>query len=232
MSWFKKGLKAISPLAMALNKDNAAKIAAGGIGAGYADPKQMAGGVAAGYASPKQMAGGVGSAMQKPVGEYQVVSDQAKLPYNQEAAARFGAAMQANRAQMGQQMPGIMQQLGAGGQGVQNGMRMFSPQEQQGFSREMLAAGPNNQMQQFGMRNPPFYNPPPGQNMQMPQMQDFQNAYQQPQQQQEPQQAQAQRSGVNAGRVRQSAGIYKDPNTGALYGNNGNLIRAGTRRMR
>lgn len=41
-----------------------------------------------------------------------------------------------------------------------------------------------------------------------------------------------QRMGINAGRERQSPGIYKDPRTGALYGTQGQLIRAGSRRMR
>lgn len=188
--------------------------------------------------------GGVGAAMQPPVAEYQTPAEGInKMAYNPEAAAKFQAAMQANRAQrpqMGQQQSsGVLQQLG---QPLPQGAAM--PQ----YVRNQA------------MRNPPFYNPPPGQNMNM-QMQSgmgqnmiddnafqgnfqkflagrkqgnvpseaFQNYFQQQPQQSQPQ---AQRSGANAGRVRQSPGVYKDPNTGALYGNDGKLMRAGTRRMR
>jgi len=219
MSWFKKGLKAISPLAMALNKENSVKIAAGGIGAGYSDPKQMAGGAAAGAMSPQQLAGGVGA---------------------KAAERRRGENNNAFSQQMlQQQIPGVLQQLG---QPLPQGAAM--PQ----YVRNQA------------MRNPPFYNPPPGQNMNMQiqggmgQNMIDDNAYQgnfqeflagrkqgnvpseafQLYSQQQPQQSQpqAQRSGANAGRVRQSPGVYKDLNTGALYGNDGKLMRAGTRRMR
>ena len=126
MSWFKKGLKAISPLAMALNKENAVKIAAGGVGAGYFDPKQMAGGAAAGAMGPQQLAGGVRA---------------------RAAERRRGENNNAFLQQMlQQQIPGVLQQLG---QPLPEGAAM--PQ----YIRNQ------------GMRNPPFYNPPPGQNMNM-----------------------------------------------------------------
>lgn len=264
MSWFKKGLKAISPLAMALNKENSVKIAAGGVGAGYSNPKQMAGGAAAGAMSPQQLAGGIGAraaerrrgennnfsqqmlalqpgfvntAMDPGIAEYQTpAAGNDKMPYDPQAAAKFKAAIQKNmaqRPQMGQQMGQV-----AGPGGVQNAMRVFSPEEQQSFAQRTFAGGPNARMPQFGMRNPPFYNPPPemqpmpgGFNMgELAQTNEPQPMPQQPQPQQ--QQAQPQKGGANAGRVRQSAGIYKDPRTGALYGNNGKLMRAGTGRMR
>lgn len=127
-------------------------------------------------------------------------------------------------------------------QGSQPAMRVFSPEEQQMMSQRLqnLMAqspgqrAPSQPMRNAAMQTPPFFNPPP----QMPPMPGgsfFQNMAA-PSMQQQPQQPQMQAPAQSAnapfGRERQSPGVYKDPKTGALYGQNGKLLRPGSKRMR
>lgn len=185
--------------------------------------------------------GFINTAMDPGLAEYQTPAlGNVKMPYDPQAAAEFQAAIQKNMAQRPQMGQQVGQMTGLGG--VQNAMRVFSPEEQQMMSQRLqnLMAqnpgqrAPSQPMRNAAMQTPPFFNPPP----QMPPMPGgsfFQNMAA-PSMQQQPQQPQMQAPAQSAnapfGRERQSPGVYKDPKTGALYGQNGKLLRPGSKRMR
>lgn len=133
----------------------------------------------------------------------------------------------------------MLSQLPASLGGIQHPIMQYTPEEQQRFSQQMVVESPGARAEQGLARGgsplqqtptfQPWYNPPmnqiPQQSLQRP-VQQIQTAppMSLPSAPQQP--APSYLSG-NQNRVRQSAGVYKDPATGALYNSKNQMIRRG-----